>query len=112
MIHRPSNCMRSPLEIFSTHVDALGMHWIGERSGLDVIACFATNCFYLVTFVFATNCFSHGQLYVAISRIRSNKGLKMVIRGDEDKNLTNTSTNVAYKEVLNNFFITLIQIKD
>ncbi|GJZ47648.1 putative PIF1 DNA helicase/replication protein A1-like protein [Tanacetum coccineum] len=45
--------------------------------------------------------FTHGQLYVAVSRVRSKKGLKMVIY-DEDKNLTNTTTNVVYKEVLHN----------
>nr|GFA08631.1 hypothetical protein [Tanacetum cinerariifolium] len=37
--------------------------------------------------------FTHGQLYVAVSRVRSKKRLKMVIH-DEDGNLTNTTTNV------------------
>ena len=47
--------------------------------------------------------FTHGQLYVAASHIRSKKVLKMVIHAEEG-NLTNTTTNVAYKEVLHNLW--------
>ena len=43
--------------------------------------------------------FTHGQLYVVVSRLKSKKGLKVVVC-DQDGNVSKTTTNVVYKEVL------------
>lgn len=45
-----------------------------------------------------THVFSHGQLHVAISRVKSKSGLKILIH-DKENTSCSTTINVVYNEV-------------
>ncbi|KAJ9553339.1 hypothetical protein OSB04_017384 [Centaurea solstitialis] len=51
--------------------------------------------------------FTHGQLYVVVSRVKSKEGLKVVVC-DANGETTNTTTNVVYKEVLQKILSILV----
>ncbi|KAI3509189.1 hypothetical protein L1887_24277 [Cichorium endivia] len=79
-----------------------------QRRQLPLTVCFAMTInksqgqsLSKVGLFFRQPVFTHGQLYVALSRVKSRDGLKMVILDNDDK-LTNRTTNVVFKEVVQN----------
>jgi len=45
--------------------------------------------------------FTHGQLYVVVFGLKSKKGLKILILGDNE-NTNNSTTNMVYREIFEN----------
>ncbi|XP_058765065.1 uncharacterized protein LOC131638521 [Vicia villosa] len=80
----PFNLIRRPFSIIVSHAMTINK---SQDQSLDSVGL------YLPTPVF-----SHGQLYVAISRVKSKSGLKILIH-DKKNVLCSTTTNVVYKEV-------------
>ena len=62
----------------------------GQRQSLKQVGI------YLLEYVF-----SHSQLYVAISRVTSRDGLKILLT-DDNEDCINTTSNVVYKEIFQN----------
>ena len=99
-------------KIFIPRIDLIpsnsGLSFKFQRRQFPVSLCFATTInksqgqtlskvgLYLQRLIF-----THGQLYVAISRVKSKKGLKILIL-DEDTQKTTSTTNVVYEEVFGN----------
>ncbi|XP_020961168.1 ATP-dependent DNA helicase PIF1-like [Arachis ipaensis] len=85
-----------------------GLPFKFQRRQFPLIICFAMTikkspCQSLshVGLYLPKSVFTHGQLYVALSRVKSRSGLRVLIL-DEDGNPKSSTINVVFKEVFNN----------
>ncbi|XP_020985847.1 uncharacterized protein LOC110274849 [Arachis duranensis] len=86
----------------------LGLSFKFQRRQFSLTVCFAMTInmsqgqsLSYVRLYLSKSVFTHEQLYVALSRVKSRSGLRVLIL-DEDGNPKSSTTNVVFKEVFNN----------
>nr|ABO80926.1 hypothetical protein MtrDRAFT_AC144563g48v2 [Medicago truncatula] len=73
---------------------------VGDQVFVSMLSISPSDSLKHVGVYLPTPVFSHGQLYVVVSRVTSREGLKILIT-DEDDEDTNVTSNVVYEEVSN-----------